>query len=152
MDFPVVNISYDAAEMYCLWLTEKYRKEGLIGKQEAFRIPKNTEWVVAAKSNNANATFPFNQTSEEYYDTQNQQAQIKCLGNYWGPVKVKSFKPNSYGIYDLAGSVAEMISDQTIVKGGSWNTNLSQTKIDNFEALNISPMVGFRPVITYISE
>lgn len=149
-DFPVVNVSYEAAEVFCAWFTERLKKEGVINDKSSVRLPKMNEWVLVAKDGNDKNIFPFEQNNETFYDVTNPRTQIKCLGNFWGPVKVKSFKPNKLGVYDMAGSVAEMISDFSLVKGGSWNTNLDQTRIDNSEPLNISPMVGFRLVIEII--
>ncbi len=49
---PVVNISHEAALLYCAWLTEFNREQGLFAKMDGYkvtyRLPTREEWVHAA--------------------------------------------------------------------------------------------------------
>ena len=47
--YPVINISYEAAVLYCDWLTQQYnQQEKRKYKQVRFRLPTVNEWQVAA--------------------------------------------------------------------------------------------------------
>lgn len=45
---PVVNVSQLGAKYYCTWLTDRYNNDPLNnGKKVIFRLPSNTEWILA---------------------------------------------------------------------------------------------------------
>jgi formylglycine-generating enzyme required for sulfatase activity len=44
---PAVNVSSDDATAFCAWLTERERKAGRIGTNEACRLPSDHEWSCA---------------------------------------------------------------------------------------------------------
>jgi len=59
-NYPVVNISYDAAILFCQWLTEKYNgfpKRKF--KNVVFRLPNSKEWTFAARGNNSSMPYPW---------------------------------------------------------------------------------------------
>ncbi len=45
--------------------------------------------------------------------------------------EIMSFPPNSHGVHDLIGNVAEMTSEIGIAKGGSWMHSIPQSAIGN---------------------
>lgn len=48
-NYPVINISYEAAVLYCDWLTQQYnQQEKRRYRQVKFRLPKQNEWQIAA--------------------------------------------------------------------------------------------------------
>lgn len=48
-NYPVINISYEAAMLYCDWLTQQYnQQEKRKYKQVKFRLPTEKEWQIAA--------------------------------------------------------------------------------------------------------
>ncbi len=76
-------------------------------------------------------------------------------------VKVKSYAPNKYGLYCMAGNVAEMVntfnkttfkSERSGTKGGSWFSCDYFLEIDADDEypneIEASPLIGFRPVMT----
>lgn len=69
---------------------------------------------------------------------------------------VKSYWPNSVGIYNMAGNVAEFVAEEGIVKGGHWNTTgfyLKPTSRETFlDQPSASPTRGFRWVMEVIEE
>lgn len=59
-DYPVVNISKAAAQLYCEWLTEKYDSISGGELKLKFRIPTHVEWLRAAKGDNHNRVYSWN--------------------------------------------------------------------------------------------
>ena len=62
----------------------------------------------------------------------------------------RSYTPNTYEIYNMAGNVAEMLSDQTYTKGGSYLSHSDKILISSHEDADLShgsPFIGFRPVM-----
>jgi sulfatase modifying factor 1 len=57
-DYPVVGVSYEQAEKYCEWLTEKYMNSPKRKyKSVRFRLPEIAQWAMA--SGGRGRTFPF---------------------------------------------------------------------------------------------
>ncbi len=44
---PAVNVSWEDATAFCAWLTERERKAGKLGANEAYRLPSDHEWSCA---------------------------------------------------------------------------------------------------------
>jgi formylglycine-generating enzyme required for sulfatase activity len=148
----VVNISKEAAELYCHWLSDLWNSQ----QEEyilTFRLPTKQEWEYAAtgQANNESQVYPWKGT-----DCKDKNgvylAQHKAFGMIFGPSPTASFKPNGFGLYNMCGNVAEMISDQEFAKGGSWNDSENNIKITSQQPLKASPFIGFRPVMTYVKK
>lgn len=59
-NYPVVGVSYEQAEAYCIWLTKKYMAEPKRKyKNVVFKLPTSEEWVFAAKGKIDLAPFPW---------------------------------------------------------------------------------------------
>jgi len=69
---------------------------------------------------------------------------------------IKSYWPNKWGIYTMAGNVAEFVAMDGIAKGGHWNTTafyLLPNSRETFDEQNSSsPTRGFRWVMEIIEE
>jgi formylglycine-generating enzyme required for sulfatase activity len=107
-DYPVVGVSWDDADAYCKWMSEK------TGKQ--FRLPTEAEWEYACR---AGTTTPFNTgynltTEQANYDG-NYPYNNNAKGRYReATVPVGSserFLPNQWGLYHMHGNVYEWCSD-----------------------------------------
>lgn len=156
--YPVVNVSYESVLKYCDWLTEQYnsqRKRKF--NKVVFRLPTEEEWRFAAGSRDRNA-----ETCFEGDKIKNEKgcwlANIKEKGNYVGDggffmVKVDSYSPNGYGLFNTMGNVSEMIDEKGKAKGGSWNSEFKDARFSKTQTYTEpSPTVGFRIVMEIISE
>ncbi len=45
---PVVNFSWEESKDFCIWLTERERRMGLITSNQVYRLPSDLEWSAAA--------------------------------------------------------------------------------------------------------
>lgn len=114
-DYPVVGVSWDQAEAFSIWRTKllntHLKKNGDRGVQD-YRLPTEAEWEYAARGNLDLSPYPW---GGPY--TRNKEgcflANFKPLrGNYVDDgglisMPVGSYAPNEYGLYDMAGNVAE---------------------------------------------
>lgn len=115
-DNPVVGITWEQANAYCSWRTEKLRQElgGDLGDEQPFRLPTEAEWEFAARGTTVNE-FPW----EQHLAGEGHQRLLANLqpaeGNYTqdGNIitsKVGIFPANRNGLFDMAGNVAEWTS------------------------------------------
>ena len=102
-DHPVVHISWDDAQAYCEWA----------GK----RLPTEAEFEYASRGGVENTLYSW---GNEPVDLGNLKANVwegkfptnnKIKDEYYYTAPVKSFKPNKYGLYDIAGNVWEWCFD-----------------------------------------
>ncbi len=137
-NYPVVGLSYKQALEYCEWLTER-SNETLYDKKIKkiiFRLPTEEEWEIAANgSRDKQLVFPWGTNSVRHghgkYKGEVLANFYLGIGDYMAlpgslnsfgdlTVDVSYFPPNSIGLYQMAGNVAEMVSESGICKGGSW--------------------------------
>jgi formylglycine-generating enzyme required for sulfatase activity len=119
-DYPVVGVNWNQARAFCNWrtrLNENYRSRMNDVPAHDFRLPTESEWELASRGGHMDTKYPWG----SYY-TRNSRgcfmANFKPLrGNYVADsrtsatsMKVGSFDPNDYGLYDMAGNVAEWTS------------------------------------------
>jgi gliding motility-associated lipoprotein GldK len=117
-DYPVVGVSWVQARAFSIWRTDfmntALRKQGVADVQ-AYRLPLETEWEYAARGELDLSMYPWGGPYTRNY-TGCFVANFKPLrGNYVddGSVyaaKVGSYDPNEYGLFDMAGNVAEWTS------------------------------------------
>jgi formylglycine-generating enzyme required for sulfatase activity len=150
-NYPVVNVTYEAAKAYCIWLSEHYAgsKKQPFGKVE-FRLPTQEEWIKAASSgkedgrrypwngmylrnNRGEYLCNFHRIGDESITSMagNQPFTIVNNGssNVAGSLNekvfitapVNSFFPNDIGLYNVCGNVAEMLAEKGVAAGGSYD-------------------------------
>jgi formylglycine-generating enzyme required for sulfatase activity len=178
-NYPVVNISYDAAQLFCQWLTDWYNADAKRKyKKVVFRLPSESEWVTAAQGGNKSNIYSwgirllqgceyagnFRRIGEESlkYDTVKKQIIIDrgdygIAGNLNDAADitapVDAYKPNAFGIYNACGNVAEMISQKGIACGGGWKSLGGDIRIDSRVSFARSASdIGFRYFMEIIEE
>ncbi|MDR1591540.1 MAG: SUMF1/EgtB/PvdO family nonheme iron enzyme [Prevotellaceae bacterium] len=113
-EFPVVGVSWDQVEAFCNWRSCLHESAHLPSAQY-YRLPTEAEWEYAARGGRHSAQYPWG--GPYVRDTKGCfLANFKPMrGNYTEdgyliPTKVASFEPNDYGLFDMAGNVAEWTS------------------------------------------
>ncbi len=114
-DYPVVGVNWHQAQAFCTWRTiykNAYWESYDEPVTEDFRLPTEYEWEYAARGGRIGNNYPW---GGPY--TRNSKgcmlANFKPLrGNYGAdggmyPVRVDSYFPNDFGLYNMAGNVAE---------------------------------------------
>lgn len=146
---PVTNITWEQAARYCNWLS---RQEDLPlsyhevnGKLVAvsplltgYRLVTEAEWVRVARLQ-SNGTllrygwgtqYPPTTLNGNYADAQAKQVVGLTIPNnddgFSGPAPTGSFDSNQYGLYDIAGNVAEWMHDYYTI----YSTPRSQVSVD----------------------
>jgi len=84
----VYNVSWDDAKAYC-----EFR---------GGRLPTEAEWERAARGGLEQQSYPWG----DKFD-----AMLLRSGVETGPAEVGKFPPNAFGLYDMAGNVAEWTAD-----------------------------------------
>lgn len=120
-DYPVVGVTWQQAKAFCSWRTKQLNTFQEMTKSPGvmdYRLPTEVEWEYAARGGHQMTLYPWG----SYY-TRNQEgaflANFKPMrGNYVADSQkniateiVANFIPNSYGLYDMAGNVAEWTSN-----------------------------------------
>lgn len=186
-EYPVVNIPVKGAQLYCDWLTietNKVLKEAGKPLMNDLRIPDEYEWAMAASNGKNKIKYAngntFLRDSKGRYEMNymcysKEECRYDSALNLYVPkvfkqqymedggfhtVYTKSYAPNSYGLYCMAGNAAEMIKHNGTntpgVKGGSWFSCDYFLEIDAEDEykneIDRSPLIGFRPVFTALKK
>jgi len=117
-EYPVVGVTWDQATAFCDWRTQLWNSNAaLVGGQkvENFRLPFEHEWEYASRGGLEGAPFPWGGP----YLRNSKGCLLANFkpgrGNYpedggFYTVPVGSYNPNQYGLFDMAGNVAEWTS------------------------------------------
>ncbi len=185
-DYPVVGVNWSQAKAFCAWRTLKkntYIKQKTKGRDlvNSFRLPTEAEWEYSARGGLESGAYPW---GGPY--TKNDRgcflANFKPnRGDYAADtalytVEAKSYEPNGYNLYNMAGNVAEWtdsaydassyeyvstmnpnVSDNNnrrkVVRGGSWKdvAYMLQVSTRDFEYQDTArSYIGFRTVQDYM--
>ena len=127
-DHPAVEVSWYGARAYCQWAGR--------------RLPTEAEWEKAARGGLEGKKYPWGDEAPVCeIGAENGTQYSNCDGR---TVPLKSFSPNGFGLYDMAGNVWEWVADwydddyynnspsenptgpesdyYRVLRGGSWNS------------------------------
>ena len=168
-DMPVQNISLEAAQHYCEWITQVYntatgRKKF---KKVRFRLPSPEEWSLAAAAGRKDVPYPwggyFIRNSKGCYllninatepcgDCPNDKDSGANDGGFF-TVPGTSYFPNDFGLYCMSGNVAEMTGTPGVSMGGSFQDIPYYAQINTQGKYSgSSPTLGFRVFMEIIEE
>ena len=132
-DYPVVGINWKQATAFAHWRTKMMNSFLREIKQPTlpdFRLPTESEWEYASRGGLDASPYPW---GGPY--TRNLEgcflANFKPLrGNYVADgglkaIKTASYNPNGYGLYDMAGNVAEWTSNAYDESGFSYSHDMN---------------------------
>nr|WP_296383816.1 formylglycine-generating enzyme family protein [Winogradskyella sp.] len=136
-DYPVVHVAYEDVLAYCKWANR--------------RLPTEAEWEAAAQGKNNDAIFTWGNDANQLNKKANTwQGTFPTLNEpvdgfkYISPVK--SYEPNSIGLYDMSGNVWEVTNDY-------FNVNYYQSIKDSTNLVNPKgASKGYNPDNPYIQE
>jgi gliding motility-associated lipoprotein GldK len=183
-DYPVVGITWNQARAFCQWRTlnkNTYQKQRDKQFVNGFRLPSEPEWEYAARGGLQGATFPWG-GPYAINDRGCFMANFKPLrGDYAADqalytVEAKSFEPNDFNLYNMAGNVSEWVmssydpasyeysstvnpsvndteNERKVVRGGSWKdvAYFLQVSSRDYEyADSARSYIGFRTVQDYM--
>lgn len=183
-EYPVVGISWRQAKAFCAWRTkfkndeQKRRNKQFVNQ---FRLPTEAEWEYAARGGIESGTYPW---GGPYLmnDRACFMANFKPLrGDYavdeaLYTVEAKSYEPNDYDLYNMAGNVSEWTNSsynpnsyeyvstmnpnnyddenkRKVIRGGSWKdvAYFLQVSTRDYEYQDSArSYIGFRAVQDYM--
>jgi formylglycine-generating enzyme required for sulfatase activity len=132
---PVVKVSWQDAALFCNWLSRQEgfppfyqlkdnRVSGFDWQSHGYRLPTEAEWAYVAKIDDggqaiifpwSNGVYPPASVSGNYADQSAERLLSFTLANYLDKYPVSApvgvFKPNSRGLFDIDGNVAEWTND-----------------------------------------
>jgi len=156
-DAPVANLSWADTQQFVDWLSK--------ATQKTFRLPSEAEWEYAARGGTK---------TKFWWGDQLQSDMANCKGcnepyDPSRPLKVGSFKPNPFGLYDMGGNIDQWMADcwhknyqgapsegspwvdndclSHVIRSGSWKNDPSYVRPSNRDHYDTDvryPTHGFR--------
>ncbi len=147
--YPVVGVTWEQAVAFTKWRTKLYYGTDLVQGEE-FRLPTEAEWEYAARGGRELALYPWGgnyvRDSKGCYMANFKPSRAEFgTTDAVATMKVGSFAPNNYGLYDMAGNVAEWTSSSY---NPSANSVLAEINPNfQYNAKNDDPLVLKRKVV-----
>lgn len=145
-DHPVLQVSRDDAEAFCIWLTERERAQERISEDVGYRLLTDLEWsgiagladdpdsFPARREFRMEKIFPWgrawppedagfkvgnlaDKTAAQASDIRRNRTLFNYNDGYEKTAPVGSYPPNELGIYDLAGNAYEWVADDYAEQG-----------------------------------
>ena len=160
-DAPITNVSWSDAKQFVAWLAG--------ATQKSYRLPSEAEWEYAARGNTQ---------TKYWWGDQIKPGMANCkncadTASAEQPVKVGSFQPNPFGLYDMGGGVDQWVEDcwhktyqgvpsdgspwnagdcsSHVIRSGSWKNDATYVRPanrDNYDTNVRYPTHGFRVALS----
>jgi formylglycine-generating enzyme required for sulfatase activity/class 3 adenylate cyclase len=160
-DAPITNVSWSDAKQFVAWLAAATRK--------AYRLPSEAEWEYAARGGTQ---------TKYWWGDQFQSGMANCKNctdttATEQPIKVGSFSPNPFGLYDMGGGVDQWVEDcwhknyqgapsdgspwvegdcpSHVIRSGSWKKDARYARPANRDSYDTNvryPTHGFRVALS----
>ena len=110
-EYPVVGVTWEQAHAFCNWRTMFFNSHSSIPAQE-YRLPTEAQWEYAARGGRKMAMYPWGNN----YARDGKGCFLANFKPYRGAynddtgtttTKVAQYRPNDFGLFDMAGNVAE---------------------------------------------
>ncbi len=144
-NYPVVGVNWKQANAFCEWRTH-HLNSFLESKKKAtesdFRLPTEAEWEYAARGGRSQSMFPWG----NYYLRNRKGCLLANFkpgrGNYpedggFYTVRADGYWPNDFGLYCMAGNVAEWTS--SLFYEGAYNFQHDMNPDIRFNAKDSDP-------------
>jgi formylglycine-generating enzyme required for sulfatase activity/serine/threonine protein kinase len=149
---PVVNLSWNDAQAYTRWLSQKTGRR--------YRLPSEAEWEYAIRARTAGARYwggdrtlqcRFgNGADQSALKKDSKLPAVECSDGFPVLAPVGAFEPNAFGLYDMAGNAWEWNEDcwrdsyggapadgaavefngcdRRVIRGGSWRARANSLR------------------------
>ena len=160
-DAPITNASWSDAKQFVTWLAGVTHKP--------YRLPTEAEWEYAARGGTQ---------TRYWWGDELQPGMANCknctsLASAEQPIKVGSFNPNPFGLYDMGGAVDQWVEDcwhknyqgapsdgsawvegdcgSHVIRSGSWKNDARYVRPANRDSYDTNvryPTHGFRVALS----
>ncbi|WJR74879.1 SUMF1/EgtB/PvdO family nonheme iron enzyme [Bradyrhizobium sp. NP1] len=156
-DAPVTNVSWTDAKQFVAWLAGATKRP--------YRLPSEAEWEYAARGGTQTKYWWGDQLQSGLANCKNCSETAAAEQ----PLKVGSFKPNPFGLFDMGGSVDQWVEDcwhknyqgapadgsawaeadcgSHVIRSGSWKNDAQYVRPSNRDSYDTNvryPTHGFR--------
>ena len=129
---PVVNLSWEDAKAFCVWLTGRERAAGTLAANQEYRLPTDAEWSAGVGLGEEVGRTPAERSDKikDHYPWGTSFPPPKGAGNYDQSLKVDDFKntspvgsfaANRLGLFDMGGNVWQWCEDEYFAPGEGGN-------------------------------